>query len=104
MPVTLTTAVIATELGADAEQADRLLIAASEIATNFTAAAPDAVLNEAVLRIAGWLFQTPASSIKSEAAGPLRISYATHEKSALKHSGAMSLLSPYKVRRAATIG
>ena len=103
MPITVTAAVIATELGATAAQADRLLIVATELVTHFAPAAPDAVLNEATLRVCGWLFQTPMGSIKSEAAGPVRISYATHEKNALRHSGAMSLLSPYKVRRAAVI-
>ena len=43
-------------------------------------------------------------SIKSESAGPLRVAYAVHEKNTLRHSGAMALLSPYKVRRAAAIG
>ena len=106
MPVTLTAAVIATELGADATQATRLLAAASELVTNYAAAVPDAVLNEAVLMISGWLWGSASSrgGIKSESAGPLKISYAVHEKNALRHSGAMALLSPYKVRRAAAIG
>ena len=81
MPITVTAAVIATELGVDLPTAERLLAVSSELVTNFAPAAPDAVLNEAVLRIAGWLFQTPASSIKSEAAGPLRISYNSAQRS-----------------------
>ena len=104
MAITVTADTIMVELGATAAQADRLLIVATELVNDYCDTCPDAVANESVLRVCGWLFQTPMGSIKSEAAGPLRISYATHEKSALKHSGAMSLLSPYKVRRAATIG
>ena len=104
MPVTLTTAVIASELDITLIRAEQLLSVASELVNNYCDTCPDAVANESVLRVCGWLFQTPMGSIKSEAAGPLRISYATHEKNALRHSGAMALLSPYKVRRAATIG
>ena len=104
MPVTLDASVLMTELGVDATQASRLLSVASAIATNYASAAPDAILDESVLRIAGWLYQQPMGSIKSEAAGPLRIAYNSEQKSALRHSGAQALLSPYKVRRASAIG
>ncbi len=106
MPVTISPDTLSTEMGVDLATAQRLLAVASEIVTRYTPAAPDAILNQAVLMISGWLWGNAASrgGIKSESAGPLRVAYAVHEKNTLRHSGAMALLSPYKVRRAAAIG
>ena len=103
MPVTILADTLATELGVDLPTAERLLAVSSELVTNFAPAAPDAILDESVRRVAGWLWGSTNASVKSESAGPLRISYATHEKSALRHSGAMSLLSAYRLHRAAVI-
>lgn len=103
MPVTLLAQELATDLGVDPVKAAVLLAVASEIATNYASEAPDIILNEAVRRISGWLNATTGGqgNVKSEAAGPFRIVYNTQQKSALRHSGAMALLSPYKIRRAA---
>ena len=80
-----------------------LAVASSEIATNYASAAPDAILDEAVRMISGWIWGKSQGSIKSESAGPFRISYNTMQQSPLRHSGAMSLLSPYRSHRAAVI-
>ena len=103
MPVTILADTLATELGVDLPTAERLLAVSSELVTHFAPAAPDAILDESVRRVTGWLWGSTNASVKSEAAGPLRISYVTYEKSALRHSGAMALLSPYKSHRAAVI-
>ena len=105
MAITVTAAVIATELDIDLTRATRLLSVASALVNDYCPEAPEPIANESVLMAAGWLWGNGASrgSIRSEGAGPLRITYATHEKNALKHSGAEAMLSPFKVRRAMVI-
>ncbi len=53
--------------------------------------APDAIQNEAFVRVAGWLYDQDPT-----AASP-------GGSSALRASGAASLLRPYKVRRAGLV-
>ena len=103
MPVTIDADDLATALGVDLPTATRLLAVASAVATNYASAAPDAVLDEAVRMIAGWIWGKSQGSVKSEAAGPFRVSYNTMQQSPLRHSGAMALLSPYRSHRAAVI-
>ena len=55
------------------------------------------------MRIVGWLRESPAGSIRSERTGEVMTSYRAGELSALRHSGAMALLGPWKVRRAGAI-
>ena len=105
MAITVTADTIASELDIDLTRATRLLSVASALVNDYCPEAPEPIANESVLMVCGWIWGNGASrgSIRSEGAGPLRISYATHEKNALKHSGAESLLSPFKVRRAMVI-
>ena len=77
MPVTILADTLATELGVDLPTAERLLAVSSELVTHFAPAAPDAILDESVRRVGGWLWGSTNASVKSEAAGPLRISYVT---------------------------
>ena len=87
----------------DTVQADRLLDVATELVNGFAPLAPDAVANEAVIRTAGWLSGKPSDSVRGQSVGDIEIQYASSEQSALRHSGAMSLLSRWKVRRAGLI-
>ena len=103
MAITIVADTIMVELDITLAHAERLLSVASALVNDYCDTCPDAVANESVLRVCGWLFQTPMGSIKSEAAGPLRITYNSEQKNALKHSGAESLLSGWKVRRAMVI-
>ena len=65
---------------------------------------PQAVKNEAVLRISGWLLGTPHHAIRAGTAGPLSATYdSSRTRSALRNSGAMSLLSPFKKRGAVAL-
>ena len=102
--VTLTAQTVATETGASVERAERVLEAATETALRYAPAAPTAVLNEAVLRCCGYLLDHPSDARRSETTGAVSSSWAATQTSALRHSGAMALLSPYKVRRAGAIG
>ncbi len=95
----LTAAIDTTE-----DHAQRLLPVAEALVERYGADAPAAVRQEAAIRTAGYLAERPAwgPGGDSETIGPMVKSrdYAADALSALRHSGAMSLLSPWKVRRA----
>ena len=103
MAVTLTSAELAEAVGVDLATATRLLAVASALVQRFADGAPAEISNEAVIRTAGWLAEQPSAAITSETEGDIRTSYAPSMQSALRHSGAMGLLSPWKVRRAGAI-
>ena len=102
--VTLTAAVVAAETGADIDRARRVLETAAALALRYAPAAPVAVLNEAVLRCCGYLLDHPADARRSETTGALSASWAATHTAALRHSGAMALLTAYKARRAGAVG
>ena len=91
----------------DRATALRVMGAALAVANRYAPDAPDRSACEAVLRTAGYLKQTRgpirridtgAIAIDFAVAGANRDSYGA----AFRNSGAMSLLSPFKVRRAGT--
>ena len=102
MAVTLQASELQSLLGVDVDTATRLLNVASPIVEEYTrgSTVPGGVENEAVIRCAGYLHGQPKPGIKRESAGPLSVSYAADNTSALRHSGAMALLSSFKQRRA----
>ena len=102
MAVTLTAAQLAEAIGSDTETATRLLSVCTELVNNFAAGAPDTVANEAVIRTAGWLNEQPPG-VMSQSVDGYELSY-RGGMSPLRGSGAMSLLSPWKKRRAQKIG
>ena len=95
---------LAAALGAPTADAARLLPVASALVERYAATAPQAVKDEAVIRCAGALYESPASPfMQGEDIGPKSATYAPQPGggwSALRRSGAMGLLSPWKVRRA----
>ena len=103
MAVTISSAVLGAGLGLPLVRATQLLAVATAMVENYAPAAPDAVQDEAVIRCAGWLAEQPAAAIRSEQVGEIVTGYATSNMSALRHSGAMALLSRWKVRRAGAI-
>ena len=103
MAVTVTEAELAEALAVNQALADRLLPVASALVTRYAPVAPDTIQNEAVIRCAGWLAEQPSGAIRSESQGDISTSYAATHLSALRHSGGMALLSPWKVRRAGAI-
>ena len=82
---------------------DRLGSVAAALVERLAPDAPDAIKNEATIRTAGYLREQPAAAVRSESVGDIRTSFAPAHTSALRHSGAMALLSPWKVRRAGAI-
>ena len=103
MAVSLTEAQLEAALGIEAKIAARLLPVAGEMVNRYAPGAPDAVASEAAIRCAGYLAEMPAAAVRSEAVGDVSTTYAASQVSALRHSGAMALLSPWKVRRAGAI-
>ena len=103
MAVSLTEAQLEAALGVSPELAARLLPVAVELVQRFAPAAPDSVANESVIRCSGWLAERPNSSLAGEKYGDVELSFAVGQLSALRHSGAMALLSPWKVRRGGVV-
>ena len=104
--LTAATATLKAVLGADLDDArvQALGSAAAALVERYAAGAPDPIKCEAVIRCAGWMSEQPAAAVRSEATGDISTSYAATHASALRHSGAMAMLSLWKIRRAGTIG
>ena len=103
MAVTIAATVLAAAVRVDQVTAARLLPVAAELVDRFAPDAPEAVSNEAAIRCAGWLAEAPSSGVRSESLGDVRTSWTPAMTGALRHSGAMALLSPWKVRRAGAV-
>ena len=102
--MTLTEAEIAAALAVNDALAARLRPVVVALVERYAPDAPDAVQNEAAIRCAGWLAESPAGAIRSETTGDVRTTFdGARSLGALRHSGAMGLLSPWKVRRAGAI-
>ena len=78
----------------------RLGATASALVEQYAPAAPQPIRDEAVIRCAAYLRDQPAAAIRAESVGPLTTDFAVSRQAALRHSGSMSLLSPWRVRRA----
>ena len=96
MAVTLTIERLRTalRLGATTEEtteAQRLLVYASTAVTKHAPDAPDAVQDEAAVRLAGYLYDQPFASSGNK------------YKNALRNSGAAAILLPYRVHRAGSV-
>ena len=104
MAVTLTLADLAAALAVNDELAARLHPVAVALVERYAPDAPEAVANEAAIRCAGWLLETPAGAVRSETTGDVRTTFdGARSLGALRNSGAMSLLSPWKVRRGGSV-
>ena len=75
---------------------------AKALVERYAPAAPEAVANEAALRVIGYLFDRSAGLVERSSDG-LTVASAPGQISALRHSGAMALLSPWKVRRGGVV-
>ena len=92
--LTVTELLAALRLGSGTEEtaeATRLLAYASGAVAKYAPDAPDTAHNEAVIRVAGYLFDQPFTSRDS--------AYAN----ALRNSGAASILLPYRIHRAGSV-
>lgn len=106
-PMALATAVEL--LGAAIVETDEAKIrrwgaASSALVERYAPGAPQVIRNEAVVRCSGWLAQQPAAAVRGERLGELGIDYMPSMVGALRHSGAMGLLTAWRIRRAGSIG
>ena len=90
--------------GVDATTATRLLAVARALVDRYAFEAPEPIANEAAIRVVGYLLDQPAAALRTQTVGPLTVEIETARQSALRHSGAMAMLSPWKIRRAGAIG
>ena len=90
----------------DGAPAARLGPVRAAMVQEYSPGAPQPIRDEAVIRTAGWLYEsTPGLADSKMSAGPVEVSKTfSPGLSALRHSGAMALLSRWKVRRAGRIG
>lgn len=98
--VTVTAAELAAETGIETDRADRLLAVATQVVTEYATDAPTVLLNEAVIRFAGYLGQSDYGTIRREELGPKAVEYQMNHAAAFRNSGAAALLTRYKRRRA----
>ena len=103
MAVTVTAQEIADDVKLKLALATRLLAVATELVERYAPDAPEAMQNEATYRCVGWMAEAPASGLRSQTTGPFKWDYSPAHQGALRASGAMGLLSPWKVRRAGVI-
>ena len=107
-PASLTAAIacLKAEIGADLtdDRANALGATASALVEQYAPSAPQAVKNESTIRTAGYLTEHPSAAVRQDTVGEVAVAYAATHTGALRHSGAMSLLSPWKKRRAGAIG
>ena len=103
--LTFATIELKAAIGPDLDDArvQALGAAASALVERYAPGAPAAIRDEATIRTAGYLAQQPSAAIRNEAQGDISTSYASSLTSALRHSGSMAILSPWKVRRAGVI-
>ena len=97
MAVTITRAQLAARIRlgrtqTELDETDELLAYATEAVTKHAPLAPDVVHNEAVYRLAGYIYDRPFASAD------------TRFSNALRNSGAASALLPYRVHRLGLTG
>ena len=103
--VTLTPAILASIIGSTEGEATRLMNVAVPLVERYAPDAPSEVRDEAVIRVAGALYegQDNFGGKEAESIGPKTVNYTPSPAGGISHfrrSGAMALLSPYRKRRA----
>ena len=92
---------LAEAVGCSGPVAGRLGPVVAALVERYAVGAPEAVKSEAVIRAAGWLYSN-RPGIRKVGVSNIDIEFKGGQ-SALRHSGAMALLSGFKIRRAGKI-
>ena len=92
---------LAEAVGCSGPVAGRLGPVVAALVERYADGAPEAVKSEAVIRASGWLHGNKPG-LRKVGVRSVDIEYSGGQ-SALRYSGAMALLSPWKVRRAGAI-
>ncbi len=94
---------LALEIGVAQARAEALLMVTTALVDRFAPDAPEPIKDEALIRCAGYLAEQPRAALRSDSVGDITTSFTPSSTSALRHSGAMALLSPWKIRRGGTV-
>ena len=92
-------------IGTDDEATlDRLGSVATALVEREAPGAPQAIRNEAVIRMAGYLLQSDFGGVRSEQVGEVSFEHSPNHGMAFRHCGSRALLAPWRVRRAGVVG
>ena len=104
MAITITKAKIGEQLNLDEDMMDRFFPVAEALIIEYVRGStiPAGVENEALVRLVGFLASAASSNqgVKSQQVDDLKVKYFSNHKNAMKNSGAESLLTRFKQRRA----
>ena len=91
--------------GLDSTGQARFLAVATALVEDYAPLAPEAVQNEAVVRMAGWLLQAPADGRTGDRDDTYTLRWSANGQRGFLLSGAQDLLRPWRVQpeRAAVI-
>ena len=103
MVVSITISELALAAGVDTETATRMLPVATQIVEDYAVNAPTVLQDAAVVRYVGYLGKTAGGAITSKTVGPVSQTFQSNDAAMFRNSGAESLLTRYKVRRAGRI-
>ena len=95
------TTALATAVGSSEAVACRLGPVVAALVERYASGAPAAIKTESVIRCAGWLYASKPG-LRKVGVSNIDIEFEGGQ-SALRHSAAMALLSPFKIRRAGKI-
>ena len=106
MAVTITTADIfgsssdakPLRTGLDSTGQSRLLAVAKELVEDYAPGAAEAVQNEAVVRLCGWLLQAPTDGRTTDRDDSYMVRWSAHGQRGFLLSGAQDLLRPWHVQ------
>ena len=101
--VTLTAQELADETAAALDRAERILEVATATVAEYAPNAPTSLLNEAVIRLGGYLAQSDYGTVRDESIGNRSVSYQMNHAMMFRNSGAQALLTRHKRRRAGAI-
>ena len=103
MVVSITISELALAAGVDTETATRMLPVATQIVEDYAVNAPTVLQDAAVVRYVGYLGKTAGGAITSKTVGPVSQTFQSNDAAMFRNSGAESLLTRYKPRRAGKI-
>ena len=82
-------------------QVEALLEVACALIERYASAAPQSIKNEAIVRVCGWLRQSPAGDVMPTGVGGITLSWRpTASRNVMRSSGAAGLLAPWRRPRA----
>ena len=97
-------AVVAGRAASSDEEANHLGMVASAEVEAYAPDAPQAIKDEAVIRLAGYFAGADFGGVAKEDIGPRNVTYSTNQAGAFYRCGAAGLLSRWRVRSAGVVG